>query len=100
MLTASQAGDVNFNPAPSVSRSFAVARPRRLVCRVPKVVGRVLAAARLTIKRSRCSTGAVRYVHSRRSRRGTVISQSRKPGRLLPPKTKIGLVVSKGVKKR
>jgi hypothetical protein len=100
MLTAAQAGDVNFNPAPSVSRVFAIAQPRRLVCRVPKVVGRLLAAARLTIKRSRCRTGAVRYAYSRRSKRGTVISQSRNPGRLLPPNTKISLVVSKGVKKR
>jgi hypothetical protein len=99
-LTASQAGDVNFNPAPSVSRVFAIARPRQLACRVPKVVGRLLAAARLTIKRSRCRTGAVRYAYSRRSKRGTVISQSRKPGRLLPLNTKVSLVVSKGVKKR
>jgi hypothetical protein len=99
-LTASQAGDANFNPAPSVSQVFAIARPRQLVCRVPRVVGRVLAAARLTIKRSRCRTGAVRYTYSRRSKRGTVISQSRKPGRILPPNTKLNLVVSKGVKKR
>jgi beta-lactam-binding protein with PASTA domain len=42
----------------------------------------------------------VRYAYSRRSKRGTVISQSRKPGRLLAPNAKISLVVSKGVKKR
>ncbi|MGZ8695057.1 MAG: PASTA domain-containing protein, partial [Gaiellaceae bacterium] len=100
-LTASQSGDVNHNPAPSVSRTFAIAQPRRpaqkIVCRVPKVVGKALASAKTTIKKNHCRTGTVKYAYSKKIKKGKVASQSRTAGRVLAANTKINLVVSRGV---
>ena len=92
-LTASQAGNVNYNAATPVSQSFAIARP---ACLVPKVIGKRLAAAKLAITRNHCRTGRVSYAASRRVAKGRVISQSRRAGRTLPRNTKIHLVVSRG----
>ena len=92
-LTASQPGNANYNAAEDVSQSFSIASP---VCSVPKVIGKRLAAARLAIAQSHCSTGKVSYVSSRKTAKGRVISQSRRPGRTLPANTKIDLVVSRG----
>jgi beta-lactam-binding protein with PASTA domain len=38
----------------------------------------------------------VGHAYSRKSRKGIVISQSRRPGRVLPADSKIDLVVSRG----
>jgi hypothetical protein len=91
-VTASQAGDANYDPAPPVSRKFRIARTP---CTVPNVVGKQLAPAKRVIKRHHCRTGKVRSADSRRSR-GVVVSQSRRPGRVLPADSKIDLVVSRG----
>ncbi len=99
-LTASQAGNANYNAALSVSQTFSIAPlkpPTR--CTVPKVVGKQLAAAKLAIKRSHCRVGSVRYVNSRKIKKGIVISQSRRPGKVLPLNSKINLVVSRGPKR-
>jgi hypothetical protein len=103
--TASQLGDANYNPAPDVSRTFSIARDppaRRLPpsiarprCRVPKVVGQRVASARRTIARRHCRTGKVGYAYSRK-RKSVVISQSRRPGKVLPAGSKINLIVSRG----
>jgi hypothetical protein len=92
-ITASQAGDVNFEPAPSVSQPFAIARP---ACFVPRVIGKRLVAAKLALARSHCRTGRVTYAVSRKAAKGRVISQSRRAGRTLPTNTRIHLVVSRG----
>jgi hypothetical protein len=92
-VTASQPGDANYNAAPAVSRTFSVARVR---CTVPKVVGKRVAPAKRTIARRHCRTGKVGYAYSRKRKRGVVISQSRRPGRVLPARSKINLVVSRG----
>ncbi len=92
-ITASQAGGANYNPAPDVSRTFSIARAP---CTVPKVVGKQLASAKLTIARRHCRAGKVGYVYSRKRKRGVVISQSRRPGRVLPARSKIDLIVSRG----
>ena len=91
-VTASQLGDANHNGAPDVSRTFSI-RPRP--CTVPKVVGKRVASARLTIAKRHCRTGKVRHTYSRRTQ-GIVISQSRRPGRVLPAGSRINLVVSRG----
>jgi hypothetical protein len=97
-VTASQAGNVSYNPAPNVSRTFSIAPapvpPAR--CRVPKVVGKRVASARRTIAQRRCRTGKVRYAYSRTRKKGVVIAQSRRPGRVLPARSKINLIVSRG----
>jgi hypothetical protein len=92
-LTASQLGNVNYNSAEKVAQSFAITKP---VCSVPKVTGRRLAPAKLAIVQNHCRTGNVTYAHSRRTAKGRVISQSRRPGRTLPANTKIELVISRG----
>jgi len=92
-ITASQPGDSNYNAAPDVSRSFAIARPS---CAPPKVVGKTLAAARGMIARKHCRTGRVTHASSSTRKAGTVISQSRRPGKALPNNSKINLVVSRG----
>jgi hypothetical protein len=92
-ITASQPGDVNFNPAPDVSRTFSIARPP---CRVPNVVGKRLASAKQAIAQRHCRTGKVSHAYSRKRKKGIVISQSRRPGRVLPAASKINLLVSRG----
>jgi hypothetical protein len=94
-VTASQPGDANYNPAPKVSRTFSI-RPVR--CIVPKVVGKRLAPAKRAIAKKHCRTGKVRYADSRR-RRGVVVKQSRRPGKVLPARSKIDLVISRGRKR-
>jgi hypothetical protein len=95
-VTASQPGNSSYNAAPSVSQTFSIAKKIVPKCRVPKVVRKGLKAAKLTIKRRHCRTGKVRYAYSRIRKKGIVISQSRRPGRVLPGGSKINLVVSRG----
>jgi hypothetical protein len=92
-LTASQPGNGNYNAAENISQSFSIAKP---VCSVPKVTGRRLVPAKLAIAQNHCRTGNVSYAHSRRTAKGRVISQSRRPGQTLPANTKIDLVISRG----
>jgi hypothetical protein len=91
-VTASQPGSANFEAATSVSRTFSITRPP---CRVPKIVGKRLAAAKSALTRGHCATGKVRYRYSSK-KDGAVISQSRSAGRVLPANSKINLVVSRG----
>jgi hypothetical protein len=102
-VTSSQPGNANYNAAPPVSQSFSIATKAPLQsptrCTVPRVIGKRLGAAKLTIRRSHCRTGKVGYAYSRIRRKGIVISQSRRPGRVLPANSKINLVVSRGRKR-
>jgi hypothetical protein len=95
-LTASQAGNANFNAATSVARAFTVSRPP---CAVPRVTGKTLASAKSTIARKHCRTGTVGYAFSNTTGKGRVISQSRRAGQVLAPGTKVNLVVSRGRKR-
>jgi hypothetical protein len=65
-------------------------------CTVPKVVGARIASAKRTIAKRHCRTGKVGYAYSRKRKKGIVISQSRRPGRVLPARSKINLIVSRG----
>ena len=94
-LTASQSGDPNYSAAPEVSRSFSIKSPP---CTVPKVVGKRLVSAKRAIARRHCSTGKVTYAYSRTSKKGIVISQSRRPGKVLPTRSRVNLVLSRGRK--
>jgi Regulator of chromosome condensation (RCC1) repeat/PASTA domain len=91
-VTASQPGDAFFDAAPDVSRAFAIAPPS---CRVPKVVGKRVGSAKRTLAQRHCRTGKVRKAYSR-THKGIVISQNRRPGRVLPARSKVNLVVSRG----
>jgi Regulator of chromosome condensation (RCC1) repeat/PASTA domain len=101
-ITASQAGDMTYEPA-AVSQTFAIERAIRTIspppparCRVPALVGKRLVSAKRMIARRRCRTGKVSYAYSRKRKRGIVISQSRRPGRVLPARSRINLIVSRG----
>jgi hypothetical protein len=95
-VTASQAGDANFNPAAAVSRTFSI---KAVPCTVPNVVGKRLATAKRTIAKSHCRTGKVGYAYSRKRKKGLVVSQSRRAGRVLPANSRINLTVSRGRKR-
>jgi hypothetical protein len=98
-VSASQGGNASYNAAAGVSRSFSIA-PKIVPpkCKVPKVVGKRLGTAKSRIKRGHCRTGKVRYAYSVKRKKGIVVSESRRPGRLLPANSKINLVVSRGRK--
>jgi hypothetical protein len=96
-LTASQSGDANYNPAADVSRSFTIA-PRTAKCTVPRVVGKTLAAAKTSLKKRHCRAGRVSRAYSKKTKKGRVSAQSRRPGKVLPANTKVNLVVSRGRK--
>jgi PASTA domain len=99
-VTASEPGSVNYEPAPDVSRRFAIANAEQSIapapCKVPKVVGKQLASAKRSIGTSHCRTGRVVYANSGKRKKGVVISQSRRPGQVLPARSKINLIVSRG----
>jgi hypothetical protein len=83
--------------AASIAQSLALVEPMTPApCRVPKVVGTRVASAKRTIAKRHCRTGKVGYAYSRKRKRGIVISQSRRPGRVLPARSKIKLIVSRG----
>ena len=63
---------------------------------MPNVVGKRVAAAKRTIASKHCRTGKVGYAYSRKHKKGIVTSQSRRPGRVLPARSKIDLIVSRG----
>jgi hypothetical protein len=90
-VAAAQPGNVNYNAAAPVSRSFRV-----IACTVPKALGKRLRAAKTAMKRMHCRTGKVAYSFSSKTEKGRVISQNRRAGRVLPARSKVNLVVSRG----
>jgi hypothetical protein len=82
---------------PTVKASFTVSTTAPPVphCKVPRLVGKGLTAAKRAIRAARCSVGRVRYARSKRAR-NRVVSQSPRAGRTLAVKTRINLVVSRG----
>jgi len=64
-------------------------------CRVPKVVGLKLAAARSRIRRANCRVGRVRYIRSARAR-GRVVRQSPRAGARRARGTRVHLTLSRG----
>jgi hypothetical protein len=67
-------------------------------CVVPSVRGMTLLAARRTIARADCRTGRIRPAYSNTVKRGRVMSQKPRPGRVLPRRGRVNLVVSRGRK--
>jgi subtilisin family serine protease len=64
-------------------------------CVVPRVVGRMLKAAKKAIRRNNCSVGSVRRVRSK-ARRGRVIAQRPRAGSTRPLHGRVKLKVSRG----
>jgi hypothetical protein len=92
-LTALQPGDSDYLAAQHVSRTFRIGAPPP--CRVPNVMGKRLIVAKRVISRSHCRTGRVDRAYSAK-KEGLVISQSRHAGRMLPFRSRINLIVSRG----
>jgi eukaryotic-like serine/threonine-protein kinase len=67
---------------------------------VPSVKGKTLAAARAALAKKRCAAGKVALAYSTRVQKGRVIAQSAPAGRSLKRGSKVGLVVSRGAKRR
>ncbi len=65
-------------------------------CKVPKVTGKKLAAAKTAIKKAKCAVGRISKAFSRRVKKGRVISQKPAAGKTVAFGTKVNLVVSKG----
>lgn len=67
-------------------------------CKVPKVRGKTLAAAKTAIRRAHCGVGKVTKAFSTKVKKGRVISTKPRAGSKHPRGTKIKLSVSKGRK--
>ena len=88
-VTASPAGDANYNAAAAVSRILQSRRTHGwkppASCTVPKVVGERLGAAKLAIEQRRLPhREEVAFASRADLKKGIVISQSRRPGLVLP----------------
>ena len=97
-ITASQPGSANFNAATPVARTFAVS-PQARTCKVPKLVGRTLAKAKVLLVLRHCRVGRVTRAYSRVRKAGVVMAQGKRAGRVLAAGTKVGLLVSRGRKR-
>jgi hypothetical protein len=73
--------------------------PQPIVCLVPRVVHRTLAAARDVVVRAHCALSPIRRKYSNRVKRNRVIAQSPVPGLRVPEGTAVTLVVSRGPKR-
>ncbi|HEY8776914.1 MAG TPA: PASTA domain-containing protein [Gaiellaceae bacterium] len=71
-------------------------RPPILYCRVPNVTDQTLAQATRALRHFGCRPGRIGKAFSKRVKKGRVISQKPGPGKRLPERAKIRLVVSKG----
>jgi PASTA domain/Concanavalin A-like lectin/glucanases superfamily len=65
-------------------------------CTVPHVRRKTLPAAKRTIARANCRVGTIRRAYSKIVKRGRVSSQTPRPGRVLPNRGRVNLVVSRG----
>jgi hypothetical protein len=81
--------------AGTITMSWSLHRAAGALCRVPKVVGKPLAAAKKAIGRAGCAVGRVTTKRSSVTK-GRVIAQAPRAGKSVPLKTKVSLVVSRG----
>jgi hypothetical protein len=89
------AATCRFNAGSVTNVEARFERPGTSVCRVPRVVGRRLAAARTRIRKANCAVGRVRSRYARRAR-GIVIAQTPRAGTRKARGARVHLVVSRG----
>jgi streptogramin lyase len=65
-------------------------------CRVPRLRGKTLKAAKRVIRRHHCAVGKVKRRRSSKVKRGRIISQRPKAGKRRPGGSRVNLTVSKG----
>jgi hypothetical protein len=91
-ITARQPGSANFAAAKNETQSFAVVKAG---CAVPRLVGKRLGAAKRALVASRCRVGNVRYAHASATKRGRVVAQGKRAGRVLRAGSRVDLVVGR-----
>ena len=79
----------------AVRRQVAVVR-----CVVPNLKGKTVVAARKALKARRCALGQLKRAYSAKVKKGRIVSQSRRPGSRLKRGTKVGVVVSRGARRK
>jgi hypothetical protein len=91
---------VTMSADQSLTATFVIGtKPPPIVsCKVPKLRGKKLAAAKTAIKNAHCAVGKITKAYSAKVRKSRVISQKPVPGTKHPAGTKIRLTVSKGPK--
>jgi hypothetical protein len=62
-------------------------------CKVPKLKGKTLKAAKKKIRKGGCKVGKVKKLGEATAKTGKVSKQSPKPGKLLPPGTKVNVTL-------
>lgn len=82
-------------PVEAISRKVT-----RVGCRVPKLRGKKLKAARIALDRRDCALGKVKRRHSKRVPKGHVISQKPAKGKGLKAGGRVAVVVSSGPARR
>lgn len=80
-------------PTASSSGTPSKGRARKAGCRVPRVRGKTVKAAKRAIRRSRCKVGKIKRNRSKSVRRGRVVSQSPKAGTRRPKGAKVKMTV-------
>jgi Carboxypeptidase regulatory-like domain/PASTA domain len=70
--------------------------PVKQQCTVPALKKKTVAAARRLLSRARCKRGQSTRRYSRTVKRGRIVASKPKTGTVLPPRSKVDLVISKG----
>ncbi|HET9101995.1 MAG TPA: PASTA domain-containing protein [Solirubrobacteraceae bacterium] len=86
-------GSATGSPGPG-----ATSPPTSRHCTVPKLAGRSIAASRTALARAHCRLGRHPTAYAAHTRRGHVISQSPRAGRVLAAGAAVNVVVSRGKK--
>jgi serine/threonine-protein kinase len=81
--------------SPLAPVGLTVSSGKKISCKVPKLKGKKLAAAKKAIKKAHCGVGKVTKKNSSKKNKGKVISQSPRPHAVKRKGTKVKLTVGK-----
>lgn len=91
---ATSTGATQTFTTPTASASSAPSKARaKTVCRVPRLRGKTVKAAKRAIRRNHCKVGKVKKHRAKTVKRGRVVSQSPKPGKKRPKGAKVKMTV-------
>jgi PASTA domain len=89
------AGNATGNAQSDTELFSTEAAASHVICVVPKLKGKTLAAARSAIGKAHCGVGKITRVKSSKKNKGHVISQSPAPGKHLKKGSKVALKIGK-----
>jgi hypothetical protein len=87
------------NEAGNVKSASLTVTYQPLLCRVPRLGGKLLTAAKKALLKANCAVGRVRKVNSKKIKKGHVVSSSPKAGTRRGHGYRVALVISSGPKK-